>query len=173
MTTGFKLHEFLKNEGVPFEVIGHPRRWTALDTAVSEHVLPQTFAKVVMVKIKGKDAMFVIPADRQIDLFKLRYAFDTEDLHMEEESEFQDIFTDSEKGAMPPFGFLYGIAVYGDAALEEQDAIVFNAGSHTESIKMALKDYLVLAEAELGDYSVPKHLSGRKKGGGTDEIQCG
>ncbi len=173
MTTGFKLHEFLKNEGVAFEVISHPKRWSALDTAVSEHVLPREFAKVVMVKIKGKDAMFVIPASREIDLFKLRYEFNTENLFIEEEYEFQDIFTDSEKGAMPPFGFLYGIPVYVDIALEEQDEIVFNAGSHTESIKMAIKDYLVLAEAELGDYSVPRHLSGRKKGGGIDEIHCG
>lgn len=172
MSAGFKLYEFLKKKGVQFETIEHPKRWTAVETAVIEHVPPEAFAKVVIVKVKGKDAMFVIPANRRIDLLKLSYELGTEDLRVEEENEFQDIFTDSAKGAMPPFGSLYGIPVYMDLALEDQNEIYFNAGSHTESIKMALKDYLVLAEAEIGDYSVPKHLkeSGR---GEQNEVRCG
>jgi Ala-tRNA(Pro) deacylase len=42
---------------------------------------------------------------------------------------------------MPPFGNLYGMEVYVSAQLAEDREIVFNAGSHTEVIKMAYADY--------------------------------
>lgn len=156
MTTGFKVHDFLRGHDVAFEVVPHPKCYTAAETAESEHIAKEMFAKVVIVKIKGKDAMFVIPADRRIDLLKLSFELGTDDLRVEEESEMQDLFTDCEKGAMPPFGSLYHLPCYVDIVLENQKEIVFNAGSHTESIKMSVKDYFVLAEAEVGDYSVPK-----------------
>lgn len=68
MTMGYKIHQFLKRNNVPFETVDHPRSYPALETAVVEHALPEAFAKVVMVKVNGKDCMFVIPANRRIDL---------------------------------------------------------------------------------------------------------
>jgi len=39
------------------------------------------------------------------------------------------------------FGNLYGMDVYAAESLTENDQIAFNAGSHTEVIKMAYKDF--------------------------------
>jgi Ala-tRNA(Pro) deacylase len=158
MTTGIKVHEFLKKNQIPFDVVGHPKSETALRTALAERTPPEAFAKVVMIKLKGKDAMFVIPSNRRIDTFKLNHELNTDDLRIEEEREFQDLFTDCERGAMPPFGFLYGVPAYADIELENQKDIYFNAGSHEETINMATHDYLRFAEAEIGDYSVPREV---------------
>ena len=39
-------------------------------------------------------------------------------VRIETEKEFRDIFTDSEKGAIPPVVILYGILTRGDVELE-------------------------------------------------------
>ena len=42
---------------------------------------------------------------------------------------------------MPPFGNLYGMRVYVEKSLAEDKEIAFNAGSHTELVRMAYADY--------------------------------
>jgi Ala-tRNA(Pro) deacylase len=51
------------------------------------------------------------------------------------------MFPGCELGAMPPFGNLYGMNVYVAPSLTVDHQIAFNAGSHTELIKMAYADF--------------------------------
>ncbi len=57
------------------------------------------------------------------------------------EQEFRSQFPECELGAMPPFGNLYDMQVYMDQSLTTDDTIAFNAGSHTELIKLSYKDF--------------------------------
>jgi Ala-tRNA(Pro) deacylase len=159
MTASKKLISFLNKNEVPFQVITHPRRETACETAEAEFVLPSQFAKTVIVKVNGSDVLFVLPASRRLDLFKISEALRTKDVWVEEEKILKDIFPDCEKGAMPPFGVLYGLATYADVELENQKEIDFNAGSHRECVRVSMADFLRLAEAEIGDYSLPNHYA--------------
>jgi Ala-tRNA(Pro) deacylase len=54
---------------------------------------------------------------------------------------------------MPPFGNLYGIPVYVDETLTEDDEIAFNAGSHHELIRMAYTDFDRLVRPEVMNFS--------------------
>jgi Ala-tRNA(Pro) deacylase len=65
------------------------------------------------------------------------------------EADFKDLFPDCELGAMPPLGSFYMIPVYADDLLEEDDEIVMQAGTHTESVKIAWDDYLHLERPRL------------------------
>ena len=56
---------------------------------------------------------------------------------------------------MPPFGNLYGLPVYAASALTEDDEIVFNAGTHTDAIKMSYKDYEKLVNPTVFHFSEP------------------
>ena len=47
---------------------------------------------------------------------------------------------------MPPFGNLYDMDVYVEEGLARESRIVFNAGSHTELIRMSLRDFLELVK---------------------------
>ena len=154
MKTTLRPKDLLKEKGISYEMIPHPQRFTALETAEAEHVPGRVVAKVVMAKIGCKDVMFIIPADSLLDFFKLSAEFGTRDIRIEQEGEFEALFPDCEAGAMPPFGILYGIPCYVDARLLANKDIVFNAGSHDESLRMALKDYLLLSEAVIGDFSI-------------------
>ena len=57
------------------------------------------------------------------------------------EAEFRELFPDCEAGAMPPFGNLYGMDVYVAPRLSEDAEIAFNAGSHTELMKLHYSDF--------------------------------
>ncbi len=47
---------------------------------------------------------------------------------------------------MPPFGNLYRIPVIVDESLKKDREIVFNAGSHTETVKMAFDEFVELVK---------------------------
>jgi Ala-tRNA(Pro) deacylase len=61
------------------------------------------------------------------------------------ELEFTGLFPDCEVGAMPPFGNLYGVPVYVDTSLTSDEEIVFNAGTHQDTIRMKYADFERLA----------------------------
>jgi len=110
-------------------------------------------AKTVMVKIDGKMAMAVLPASRHIDMGQLKKAADAESVELASEQEFRDMFPGCETGAMPPFGNLYDMPVYVAASLAEDEMIAFNAGSHTELIRMAYADFERLVQPWIVKFS--------------------
>ncbi len=85
--------------------------------------------------------MIVIPASSQVDLERLKEAVGSRDVELAAEREFKDEFPDCEVGAMPPFGNLYGMKVFVSQALREDEEIAFNAGSHTELIRLSYQDF--------------------------------
>jgi len=42
---------------------------------------------------------------------------------------------------MPPFGNLYGMNVFVSQALREDEQIAFNAGSHSELVRLAYTEF--------------------------------
>jgi len=50
---------------------------------------------------------------------------------------------------MPPMGNLYGMDVFVDESLTEDEEIAFNAGSHTELIRLAYNDYEKLVKPKV------------------------
>ncbi len=144
-----KLMDFLDKERVKYATINHAMAFTAQDVAASAHVPGREMAKTVIVKIDGKMAMIVLPADHKVDLGALRKAVGAQEVALATEDEFKWKFPESEIGAMPPFGNLYGIDTYVEDSLTKDDMIAFNAGSHTELIKIAYADYARLAHPKV------------------------
>ena len=63
------------------------------------------------------------------------------------------MFPESDVGAMPPFGNLYGMRTLVAASLVEDREIAFNAGSHSELIKMEYKDFERLVKPQVMRFS--------------------
>jgi hypothetical protein len=70
--------------------------------------------------------------------------------------EFAPAFPDCAAGAMPPFGNLYGVAVYVDRALGRNERIVFQAGTHTVTVSVAYADFERLARPTVADTAVTR-----------------
>ncbi len=136
-----KLKEFLDGENVKYVSIIHSTAYTAQEVAASAHITGKELAKTVIVELDGKMAMAVLPANRKIVLQDLREVTGCDEVKFASEEEFKSKFPECETGAMPPFGNLYGMDVYVAEALTRNEDIAFNAGSHTELIRLRFHDF--------------------------------
>lgn len=136
-----RIKEFLDKEHIKYVSIGHSPAFTAQEIAAAAHIPGKKLAKSVIVKIDGKLAMVVVPASEHVRLTNLREALGAHDVELADEDEFKQAFPDCETGAMPPFGNLYGMNVFVSQALREDEEIAFNAGSHSELIRLSYADY--------------------------------
>ena len=136
-----RLKEYLDSHKVKYATIRHAPAYTAGEIAEEAHISGKELAKTVMVKLDGKLSMAVLPADRKIDFELLKEATGADLVELAQEMEFKDQFPDCEIGAMPPFGNLYGMDVYVEEALSWDEVIGFNAGTHSEIVKLAYKDF--------------------------------
>jgi len=144
-----KLKEYLDRERIKYISIVHSTAYTAQEVAASAHITGKELAKTVIVELDGRMAMAVLPANRKIVLQDLREITGSDEVKFASEEEFQKRFPDCETGAMPPFGNLYGMDVYVAESLTGNDEIAFNAGSHTEVIKLAFKDFEKLVKPKV------------------------
>ena len=144
-----KLKEFLDNQKVKYVVISHSRAVTSQEVAASAHISGKEMAKTVMVKLDGKMAMAVLPASNRVNLDLLKEASGAKQVDLAAELEFRELFPECEPGAMPPFGNLYGMPVYVSESLTKDEEIAFNAGSHTELIKLSYKDFERLVKPKI------------------------
>ncbi len=135
-----RLENYLRENRVPFEEQHHPRAVTAQEVAASEHVPGRMLAKTVMVLADGEMVMLVLPAPYQVDPEKAAGELGAKEVHLAGEERFGDTFPDCEVGAMPPFGNLYGVPVYVDEALAEDETVVFRAGTHTDTMSVRYAD---------------------------------
>ncbi|HPJ77758.1 MAG: YbaK/EbsC family protein [Prolixibacteraceae bacterium] len=136
-----KLKAFLDQNGVRYVTIRHSMAYTSQEVAASAHVSGREFAKTVVFRIDDKMALAVLPAAYQVDFDQLSQYFRGKRLSLATEAEFRDRFPGCEPGAMPPFGNLYGLEVYVAETLSAEKEIAFNAGTHTEIIRMAFADF--------------------------------
>lgn len=148
-----KLKEFLDKERIKYVSITHSAAFTAQEIAAAAHVPGRILAKTVIVNIDGRPAMAVLPADKRIILEDLRAAVGAQEIRFATEDEFKALFPDCEIGAMPPFGNLYGLDVYVAEPLTEEDQIAFNAGTHTELIKLAYSDFERLVKPKVASFT--------------------
>ena len=148
-----KLKEFLDREGIKYVSIIHSPAYTAQEVAASTHITGRELAKTVIVELDGKMAMAVLPANRKIVIQDLREVTGCDEVKFALEEEFQERFPGCETGAMPPFGNLYGMDVYLAQSLTANREIAFNAGSHTEAIKMELADFERLVQPRVVSFT--------------------
>ena len=148
-----KLRAFLDENNVKYLSIKHSSAFTSQEIASSAHVSGKDFAKTVIIKINEKMTMAVLPASYQIDFNHFYEAFGTKNVKLATEAEFKYLFPDCEIGAMPPFGNLYDMEVVVAEVLTEDKQIVFNAGTHTELIRMSYEDFERLVKPKIFKFS--------------------
>ncbi len=151
-----KLKDFLDSKDIKYVTISHSTAYTANEVAASAHISGKELAKTVMGKIDGKKTMTVLPASYKVDFGLLQEAVGASKAELASEQEFQDMFPGCEIGAMPPFGNLYGMKVFVDESLCEDEEIAFNAGSHTELIRLSYKDFEGLVKPKVVKFSPKK-----------------
>ena len=163
MTILRRLKDYLESQKVHYEVLAHEEAYTATTIAHALHVPGKELAKVVIVKIGDRFVMTVLPSTWKVDLKRLKEVFRTNHVGLATEEEFKGLFPDCDIGAMPPFGNLYGLEVYVDRSLTEDEEIVFQAGTHREAIRMRYQDFATLVGPAVEElHWSPSKLSGER-----------
>ena len=144
MTKCRELQTYLDTHHVPYEVLTHPIAYTAQEVAHAQHVPGREIAKVVIVRTEnGSPLMLVLPATHVVDFTQLQAVLGAR-AELEEERAFRALFPDCKTGAEPPFGNLFGLNTLVDTALTHDEQIVFNAGSHWQTVRMRYEDFAAL-----------------------------
>ena len=144
-----KLQEYLDSHRVKYVSIKHSPAFTAQEIAASAHIPGEDVAKTVVVKLDGDMALVVLPAPEMVRLKHLQAATGASHAEIASEEEFKGRFPDCEVGAMPPFGNLYDMTTYVEEDLAGDHQIAFNAGTHTELIRMHYEDFERLAQPKV------------------------
>jgi Ala-tRNA(Pro) deacylase len=147
------VERFLKDSGVSYAVVQHPRAFTAQEEAALSHVPGREWAKTVVCLADGEPIQAVLPAHLAIDVERLRTLARVHTLRLAEESEFESLYPGCERGAMPPLGPLFGQRVFVDASLASDEEITFNAGTHTDAVRMRYSAFADLAHPMVGDFA--------------------
>jgi Ala-tRNA(Pro) deacylase len=146
-----RLRTYLEENHVKYVTVTHSPAFTAQEIAASAHVPGKELAKTVMVKLDGKLAMVVLPAPDKVSAHRLRDVTGAKEVELASEKEFGDLFPKCEVGAMPPFGNLWDMETFADAHLREDEFIAFNAGSHTELVRLSFADYERLVHPKVAE----------------------
>jgi Ala-tRNA(Pro) deacylase len=139
-----QLKEFLDGNKVKYVAMTHAPAYTAQEIAAAQHVPGKEFAKVVIAKAGSRYLMAVLEAPQRLDLDKLAQRLPERQATLATENEFKGLFPQCEPGAMPPFGNLFGLEVFVDRDLERDKEIVFQAGTHRDTVRMGYADFVRL-----------------------------
>jgi Ala-tRNA(Pro) deacylase len=146
------VQDFLQRANVPYSVFRHTPAYTALEEAAVTHTPGRDWAKTVICFADGEPLQAVVPADRTVDLDKLRRLAGAASIRLARRDELTQLFPKCEEGAMPPFGPLYGQRVFVDSTLAAENDIVFNAGTFTEAMCMRYADFAAIAHPIMGEF---------------------
>jgi Ala-tRNA(Pro) deacylase len=149
------IHEFLRQAHVPYTVLPHRPAFTAQEEAAATHVPGRDWAKVVIFSVDGEPIQAVLSAPMTVNPDRLLELAGGSEIRLAQEEEMRRLFPECEPGAMPPFGPLYGQAVFVDVALASEPAIVFNAGTHTDAIAMRWADFARSVRPIVGRFAEP------------------
>jgi len=141
MPASKRLTAYLRKNKIPYKTAKHPAAVTTQEVAAAQHIPGRMMVKSVVAKVDGKPVLAVVQAPQMVNFQKLKKAAKAKKAELASEKEIEAWIPECEVGAMSPLGPLYGLPVYADASLEKEKAIVFNAETHTDTARIAFKDF--------------------------------
>jgi Ala-tRNA(Pro) deacylase len=141
MAISKKVINFLEKHNIKHEILEHKTVYTAFDAAQTMGEKISNITKTLALKVDKKYALVVIPADRRLDLEKLKKSLGVKKLSIVKEISIEKIFK-IKTGKLLPFGTFHKVPVYVDNILLKSKAIIISSGTHTESLRLKAKDLL-------------------------------
>ena len=145
MGIAMTLKQYLEDHGVDYDLTTHEETGCSSDTAEAGRVPGDQLAKGVLIK-RAKDYLLaVVPASRHVALPALGEWL-RQPVCMATEKEIGALFSDCDRGAIPPVGAAYGVKAVVDDRLEGQPDIYFEAGDHRTLVHLTGEQFHRLME---------------------------
>jgi Ala-tRNA(Pro) deacylase len=153
MAVAMTLQKYMEDQGVPYEVVSHPRAMRMATAAEAAHVPDDRVAKTVVLEDEGGYLLAIVPASHHIQLGEVHRWLDRH-LGLATEDEVGTLFQDCELGAIPPIGTAYGLDVVMEDDLAAQRDVFFEAGDHCSLIHVSAEDFRrLIPNARIGRFS--------------------
>lgn len=162
MTTPKKLFEKLVASKIRHTPLSHKIVFTAHDLAATLKIPRIRVAKTLFLKHEKGPFLAVLSAAHDLDIVKLAKALKVKKIHIPTEKEFIS-FLKIKKNPLIPFGSRYKLPVVLDKAFLKNKKAVFNAGAFTQSIEMAVKDFIALEKPTISTFSKMKKFVAQQK----------
>jgi len=138
------IRDFLESRHIWFETLLHCPALSATRRAQSIHISGRCVAKGVLIGTQGGNVLVVLPATHRIDLPRLARVLGEKEVWLANEGDVERVFHDCERGALPPFGRLYGLKTVVDVSLAGSGDFVFVANARHEGMRMRYRDFEAL-----------------------------
>lgn len=142
------IRTLLTANAVPFREVHHEPTPTSEDSARARGEELRTGGKALVMKGDDRWFLFVLPADCKADSAAIRRELGVKKLRFATPDDLRER-TGLVPGSVPPFGPpILPLPLYVDEQITQNDRIAFNAGSLTDSMILAVSDYLRVAKPE-------------------------
>jgi Ala-tRNA(Pro) deacylase len=159
------IRDYLQSRHVWFEMLLHRPASTASRLASSVHVSGRLVAKAVLVRVDDRYVLAVLPAASRIDPARLEQVVGDQSVRLATEDEVAAVFSDCERGAVPPFGRLYGLRTVVEVSLAERPEFLCVGNQRHEGVRMHFADFEAI-EAPLRARFAVAPLSPRQRRAG-------
>jgi prolyl-tRNA editing enzyme YbaK/EbsC (Cys-tRNA(Pro) deacylase) len=144
-----QIRQLLADHQIQFREVHHAPTRTSEESAAARGEPLHIGGKAILLKTDDAFRLFVMPADRKLDSAAVRQHLGVKKTRFATPEELLAL-TGLVPGSVPPFGRpILDFDLYVDGAITRNDRIAFNAGSLTDSIVMAVNDYLKVAQPQV------------------------
>jgi Ala-tRNA(Pro) deacylase len=146
MAISKKILNFLEKAKVRYEIIKHKTVFTAFDKSQTLKVPREIVGKTLILKVNNNLAFVLIPANKTLDLKKIRNKIRNksertkEKIELASERFIKNKIKGVKIGAIPPFGILWKCKTFIDNSINKEKEIILNSGDWNYSIKLFTKD---------------------------------
>ncbi len=131
-----KLHHFLEQQRIPYEVLTHEPTRSTSRTAEATRIPGSKIAKPVMVHHEYGYVLAVVPATSVVDLDALQDMLHRK-IGLASEEQAAAVFGDCATGAIPPIGAAYDVPMVVDETLRDQTDLYFEGGDHVSLVHVS------------------------------------
>lgn len=150
-TPSSELIDTLEEHRIDYELLPHSRTLSAAEEARAVGVEPSHVAKTLVLATATGFVRAVLSASERIDLRKVRAVLGTGDVQLASEEVLAGAYPQFELGAVPPVGGPAHDLVVMDERLREEESVVFEAGTHEQSVRIKTADLVAVAKARIAD----------------------
>lgn len=153
MAIAITLQQYLTDQRIVYDLLPHAPTKSSMRTVEASHVPGDCLAKAVVVKEDGGYLLAVLPASHHLRLDHLAGLLNRE-LELATEQEFEAVFRDCARGAIPPIGAAYGMTMIVDDSIAVQPEIYFEGGDHATLVHMSGPEFArLMAGTPHGQFS--------------------
>lgn len=154
MTIAPRLRKYLDENRIQYDLIPHEATLSSLGSAHAGHIPSDKLAKGVMLSNGNGYMLAVLPASHHLRMSEVKSELGHE-MRLATEPEIEKVFSDCDRGAIPPVGPCYGLNVIIDDSVHGQEDLYFEGGDHTTLVHVPRAEFTRLnPNAQHGSFSM-------------------